>query len=241
MAPVRWAPRTLTTLHKIRPSVAKAQGSLTNDNDQDKNKMRRALPPKARASVALLASAGPVTRSSSGVVPSNPDAEPKAKAERRVKFHPAGESGRVLCMTREFEIDSEGGCYMNHEKSRETYDKKMTKKVPGPVPGSYEPKLCRTADENDARFANLTDANDVSQINQCIQPQSLEWARHAHDLACRFERHRCADSVRFLLTRMELSKNAWCRGEWEATVRDALIEDKLDSAARTQKRKFVVT
>ena len=211
--------------------------------------MRRALPPKARAPVALLASAGPVTRSSNGAVPSNPDAEPKAepKAEarvskKRVGFHPAGESGRVLCTTREFEIDSEGGCCMNHEKSREAYDKKMTKKVPGPVPGSYEPKLCRTADENDARFANVADANDVSQINQSIHPQSLEWARHAHDLACRFERHRCADSVRFLLTRMELSKSAWCRGQWELTVRDALIEDKLDIASgRTQKRKFLVT
>ena len=204
--------------------------------------MRRALPPKARAPVVLLASAGPVTRSSSGVVPSKPDAEPKAKAERRVKFHTAGESGRVLCMTREFEIDEEGGCCMNREKSKEMYDKKMTKKVPGPVPGSYEPKLCRTADENDARFANVTDTNDVSQINQSIHPQSLEWARHAHDLACRFERHPCADSVRLLLGRMELSRNPWCREQWEATVRDALVEDRLHSASgRTQKRKFVVT
>lgn len=208
--------------------------------------MRRALPPKARAPVALLASAGPVTRSNSGTVPTNPDAEPKAKAEapvskKRVGFHPAGESGRVLCMTREFEIDYEGGCYMNHEKSKEMYDKKMTKKVPGPVPGSYEPKLCRTADENDARFANVTDANDVTQINRCIQPQSLEWARHAHDLACRFERHPCADSVRLLLGRMELSRNPWCRGEWETTVRDALVEDRLDNSGRSQKRKFVVT
>lgn len=217
--------------------------------------MRRALPPKARAPVLLLASAGPITRSSSGVIPTTPDAKPKAepkaeakaeapvpKKKKRVGFHTAGASGRVLCMAREFEIDEEGGCYMNHEKSREAYAKKMTKKVLGPVPGSYEPKLCRTADENDARFANVSDANDVAQINQCIQPQSLEWARHAHDLACRFERHPCADSVRLLLSRMELSRNPSYRAEWELTVRDALVEDRLHSASgRSQKRKFVVT
>lgn len=131
---------------------------------------------------------------------------------------------------------------MNHEKSREMYDKKMTKKVPGPVPGSFEPKLCRTADENDARFANVTNANDVTQISKCLQPEVLEWARHAHDLACRFERHPCADSVRLLLGRMELSRNPYCRGQWEATVRDALVEDRLDSGSgRAQKRKFVVS
>lgn len=209
--------------------------------------MRRGFPPKGRP---------PVTRSMSSTcaepmeveskAESKAESKPKAEAsasKRRVGFHTAGASGRVLCMIREFEIDEEGGCYMNRAKSREMYTKRMTKKVPGPVPGSYEPKLCRSAEENDARFANVEDANDVSQIEKCLKPEVLEWARHAHNLACRFEKHPCADSVRLLLGRMELSRNAWCRGQWEETVRDALVEDRLESNRPNgaPKRKFVVT
>jgi hypothetical protein len=195
------------------------------------------------AAAPTAAPAATTTATTTAATTAAPVAAP-AVAKRRVGFHTAGASGRELCFTREFEIDEEGGCYMNHQKSREMYDKRMTKKVPGAVPGSLEPKLARTAEENEARFASVADAADVSQIEQCLQPHALEWARHAHDLACRFERHPCADSVRLLLSRMELSRNAWCRGEWEATVRDALVEDRLDSSTRTHgahKRKFVVT